>query len=125
MNKLVTFFLITAFLCANTSIGEFLKVPNLIEHYKDHKLEALNTTSSFIDFIKEHYSKNTENTQKEHENLPFKTLDNNPSSLFVFTVSNFLCAVKKVNFVTHKVFFYKKTFKSNLFTSIWLPPKIV
>lgn len=125
MNKLVTFFLITVFLCTNTSIGELFKIPNLIEHYKDHKLEASNTSSSFINFIKEHYSKNSKNNPKEHENLPFKTLDNSINSLFIFTISNFLLVVKKVTFVPNKVFFYKKSFKSNLFTSIWLPPKIV
>lgn len=122
MTKLVSFFLITVFLCANTSIGQLLKVPNLIEHYIEHKNEV--DTNSFVEFIKLHYSKNSQNNEKEHQNLPFKTFENTAHVLFVFTCLNFQFLLKKVFFETNKSFFYKNSFKSNLFTSIWLPPKI-
>ena len=125
MNKLVTFFLITVFLCANTSIGELLKVPNLIEHYKQHIQEASNVGVKFVDFLKEHYSKNSENDLEEHQNLPFKTIDHTSNVLFVFPVSQFKLVNEKVAIVANETFVYKNSFKSNLFTSIWLPPKIV
>ena len=125
MNKLVTFFLITVFLCANTSIGELLKVPNLIEHYKQHIQEASNVGVKFVDFLKEHYSKNSENDLEEHQNLPFKTFDHASNVLIVFPISQFQLENKNVAIVSNKRFVYKNSSKSNLFTSIWLPPKIV
>ena len=124
MNKLVTFFLITVFLCANTSIGELLKVPNLVEHYKQHIQQASNSSASFVDFIKDHYAKNTDNDLEEHQNLPFKTFDYASNVLIVFPISQFQLENKNVAIVSNKRFVYKNSFKSNLFTSIWLPPKI-
>ena len=124
MNKVIALFLITVFLCANTAIGQLWKVPNLIEHYKEHKRDVVNQSVSFIDFIKDHYSKNTENNQKEHQSLPFKTFDNTVNVLFTFPLLSFQIVVKRISFDVNKIFFYKNSFKSNLFTSIWLPPKI-
>lgn len=124
MNKAVVLFLITVLICANTSIGQLLKVPNLIEHYKEHKNEVANSSSSFIDFIKEHYSKNTDSNNEEHQDLPFKTFEQNTNLLVVFTLINFQIPVNKVFLTANKTFFYKNSFKSNFFTSIWLPPKI-
>ena len=43
MNKLIAYFLISVFMCANTSMGQLLKVPNLIEHYVEHKNELTTT----------------------------------------------------------------------------------
>lgn len=124
MNKIIAFFLITIFLCANTSIGQLLKVPNLIEHYNDHKSEIVNQSVSFIGYIKDHYSKKTENNQKEHQDLPFKTYDNTVNLLFIFSFVTFQLLVERIAFDVNKTFFYKNSFKLNLFTSIWLPPKI-
>ena len=125
MNRIIALFLILVFLCANTSIGQFLKVPNLIEHYKDHKNEVVNQSVSFIDFIKDHYSKNTENNQKEHQDLPFKTFDTTSHVLFTFSNISFQLDIIKPLIATKNRFFYTNSFQSNLFTSIWLPPKIV
>lgn len=122
MSKVVAFFLITVFLCANTSIGQLLKVPNLIEHYIEHKNEV--DTNSFVEFIKLHYSNNSQNNEKEHQNLPFKTFENTTHLLFVFSIVNFNINTINSLISVKKTFFYKNSFKSNLFTSIWLPPKI-
>lgn len=108
-------------MCANTSIGQLLKVPNLIEHYNDHKNEL--TSTSFIDFIDLHYSKNAENNH-DHQDLPFKTLDNSTSVLFVFSIITYQIQIVKPLISIKKKFFYNKSFKSNLITSIWLPPKL-
>lgn len=124
MNKVIAFFLVTVFLCANTSIGQFLKFPNLIEHYNEHKNEATTKSSTFIDFIKLHYSKTSENNPEEHQNLPFKTFENTANVLFAFSSLNFQLELLKPIISLKKKFFYKNYFKSNLFTSIWLPPKI-
>lgn len=112
-------------MCANTSIGQLLKIPNLIEHYKEHKSEVANSSSSFIDFIKAHYSKNAHTNNDDHQDLPFKTIEHNTNVFVAFTVLNYQFIPNKVFFTTNKAFIYKNSFKSNLFTSIWLPPKIV
>ena len=124
MNKIIAFLLLTLFLCANTSIGQLLKIPNLIEHYNEHKNEVATNSSSFIGFIKLHYSKDSENNNAEHQNLPFKTFDNTANVLFTFPVLNFQIEIIKTLISVTKEFVYKNYFKSNLFTSIWLPPKI-
>ena len=122
MNKSIALFLITIFLCANTSLGQLLKIPNLIEHYIEHKNEV--NSNSFVEFIKLHYSQNSENNQKEHQNLPFKTFENTTNILFVSSILGFQLEIIKPLISVKKTFFYKNCFKSNLFTSIWLPPKI-
>lgn len=124
MNKVIAIFLITIFLCANTSIGQFLKIPNLIEHYKEYQAEVNSDSNSFTQFIRVHYSKNTDNNKKEHQNLPFKTFDNSTHVLFTFSTVSFRLELTKSLISVKKKFFYKNSFKSNLFTSIWLPPKI-
>ncbi|WP_290822357.1 hypothetical protein [Flavobacterium sp.] len=123
MNKLIVFFLISVFMCANTSIGQLLKVPNLIEHYNEHKNELTSDSISFIDYIVSHYSKNAENNH-DHQDLPFKTLDNSSSVLFAITIVTYQIQVVKPLISTQKKFFYNKSFKSNLIASIWLPPKL-
>jgi hypothetical protein len=110
-------------MCANTSIGQLLKVPNLIEHYKEHKNELTTSSISFIDYIVSHYSKNAENNN-DHQNLPFKTFDNSPIILFAFSIATYQIQRVKHLITTKKKFFYNKSFKSNLITSIWLPPKL-
>jgi len=124
MNKVIVLFLITVFLCANTSIGQLFKVPNLLEHYKEFKKEVNKNSNSFTQFIKDHYAINAEDNQKEHQNLPFKTFDNTINVLFAFPIFAFQLELLRPLISVEKKFFYKNLFKSNLFTSIWLPPKI-
>ena len=110
-------------MCANTSIGQLLKVPNLIEHYNEHKKELTTNSISFIDYIVSHYSKNAENNH-DHQNLPFKTLENSPSVLFAFSIITLQTQTIKSLISPQKKFFYNKSFESNLIASIWLPPKL-
>ena len=63
-------------MCANTSIGQLLKIPNLIEHYIEHKNELTTASISFIDFLESHYSKNAENNKEEHQDLIDDVRDN-------------------------------------------------
>ena len=115
--------LILVFMCANTSIGQLLKVPNLIQHYNEHKNELTTNSISFIDYIVSHYSNNSENNH-DHQDLPFKTFDNSLSVLFAFSIISYQIQVVKSLITVQKKFFYNKSFKSNLITSIWLPPKL-
>ncbi len=124
MNKLIALFLLFIFMCANTSIVQLLKLPNLIEHYKEHKSESAEDSLSFIDFIKLHYSKNAKHSHEEHHDLPFKSLENTSSIIyFAMTQNNQFETISFFN-PRKKIFHYHSTFKSNLLSSIWLPPKI-
>ncbi|MCW1148749.1 hypothetical protein [Flavobacterium lacisediminis] len=123
MNKLIVYFLISVFMCANTSIGQLLKVPNLIEHYNEHKNELTTDSISFIDYIVSHYSKNAENNH-DHQDLPFKTLDNSSNVLFAFSLTTLQIQTIKPLISSKKKFFYNISFESNLIASIWLPPKL-
>ncbi|WP_073584985.1 hypothetical protein [Flavobacterium cucumis] len=124
MNKLIALFLITVFMCANTSIGQLLKIPNLIEHYNEHKNELATTSISFIDFLELHYSKNAENNPEEHQDLPFKTFEIASTVFVLVNNSNFQIQPVKAVITTKQKYFYHQSFKSHLITTIWLPPKI-
>ncbi|WP_130733766.1 hypothetical protein [Flavobacterium sp. J27] len=125
MNKIIAIFLISIFLCANTSIGQLLKIPNLIAHYNEHKTPGFaDTTVSFFQFLKEHYSKNAKIPHKKHQDLPFKNFDTSANLLFTVTFMPMQIVLKTVFFETKNRFFYNKSLQSNLFFSIWLPPKI-
>jgi hypothetical protein len=124
MNKVIALFLISVFMCANTSIGQLFKIPNLIEHYNEHKNELTTASISFIDFLESHYSKNAENNPEEHQNLPFKTFEIASTVFVLVNNTNFQIQPVKVVISNKQKFFYQQSFKSNLITSIWLPPKI-
>lgn len=124
MKKIVVIFLISVFMCANTAIGQLLKIPNLIEHYYAHNNELASDSISFIDYIISHYSASAEKTH-EHQDLPFKTVDNSTNLLFAFSIitTNQIQVLKPLISIKKK-FFYNKSFKSKLIISIWLPPKL-
>jgi hypothetical protein len=111
-------------MCANTSIWQLFKIPNLIEHYNEHKSESTDASISFIDFIKLHYSNNAEHSHEEHHDLPYKTLENSTSMVYFTLIENNLFETITFFYPRKKIVGYSSTFKSNLLSSIWLPPKI-
>ncbi|MCL9770242.1 hypothetical protein NAT47_07415 [Flavobacterium sp. HXWNR69] len=124
MNKTIAIFLVTIFLCANTSVGQLLKIPNLIQHYIEHQDEVKSDPISFIDFISLHYSKNGDDNTNEHHHLPFKTFEIS-SHVFLLVHSTIfqLELLKSINSNKNK-FFYNISLKSHLISTIWLPPKL-
>ena len=72
------------FLSSSREFVELSKLPLLIEHYKKHKME--NGSLTLIDFLKIHYTKETQsdNDDTEDSRLPFKTIfDNHLSQLYL------------------------------------------
>jgi len=124
LKKIAAILLVFLFMCANTSIGQLLKIPNLIEHYNEHKNELTTASISFIDFLESHYSKNAENNPEEHQNLPFKTFEITSTVFVLVNNTNFQIQPLKAVISSKQNFFYQQSFKSNLISSIWLPPKI-
>ena len=123
MKKCFAIVLLSIFMCANTSIGQLLKFPNLIEHYVDHKKVSGSNSILFIDYLVLHYSKNVENNL-DHQDLPFKTFEISSNVFFLVATTNFQIQSVKALISSKQKFFYNKSFKSHLIDSIWLPPKL-
>jgi len=111
-------------MCANTSIGQLLKIPNLIEHYIEHKNELTTASISFIDFLESHYSKNAENNPEEHQDLPFKTFEIASTVFLLVNNTNYQIQPIKAVISSKQKFFYHQSLKSYLISTIWLPPKL-
>jgi hypothetical protein len=101
-----------------------LKIPNLIEHYIEHKNELNTTSISFVDFLELHYSKNADNSLDEHQNLPFKTFEIASPVFLLVNNTNFQIHLVRAFISSKRKFFYQQLFKSHLIATIWLPPKI-
>ena len=130
LRKTIAISFLLVFLCANTEIGQLLKLPNLIQHFtKDHgNLDDHNI--SFVDFIIIHYNNSgnhhTEKDKGNHQNLPFKTIStSNPSVLAFESQTQFLFRKPNTIFVNSTIPFPQEFYTSDVFVSIWLPPKLV
>ncbi len=113
-------------MCANTEIGQLLKIPTLIQHFTEHHDDNLDI--SFADFIDFHYNKTEKHSSKEnenHQNLPFKTINTNVNTVLAFE-SQTEFSFRKPNFISlnRTVPFSRDFYISNVFASIWLPPKL-
>lgn len=76
LRKLATIVFLSVFLCANTEVGQLLKIPVLVHHYFEHHHDR-DDTLSFLGFLHKHYSEedNHSSHNSEHERLPFKSHD--------------------------------------------------
>ena len=106
--------------------GQLLKLPNLFQHYNEHKHSEKQDSSDFLSFLLEHYSTQNDNAnEQEHSNLPFKQ-SCTPSNLlmvfervFDFKIEPiFTFQIKSHFFVASEVLYLAPAF------SIWQPPKI-
>lgn len=65
-------FLLLLLVSVHTPIGQFLKLPMLVEHFIKHQN---NTGTSFMGFLEEHYSADHDDADlMEDEQLPFKSI---------------------------------------------------
>jgi hypothetical protein len=130
LRKTITISFIFIFLCANTEVGQLLKLPNLIQHFsKDHD-HIDHYDISFIDFVIIHYNKSAnhhkDNHKNDHQNLPFKTINTSIYSVIAFeTQTQFSFRKPNMVFVNSTIPFHHDFYTSNVFDNIWLPPKLV
>lgn len=66
-------------------LTELCRIPLLIEHFEDH--ERTNEEISFLTFLNEHYSQ-TDTSDSEHGNLPFKSQMHTSSILLALDIKN-------------------------------------
>ena len=129
MKKIIAISFLFVFLCANTEIGQLLKLPNLIEHFKEHQDHKDEHSLSFIDFVKSHYNDNHKHSDTdkhdEHQNLPFKTINTNVNTVIAFENQPTISFRKPISIVVNNtVPFPQELYTSDVFASIWLPPKL-
>ncbi|MCG2792010.1 MAG: hypothetical protein L6262_00490 [Weeksellaceae bacterium] len=125
MKKLISILLLSLYLVSTTELYQLLKIPDLIEHYCEHK--TLNPQMSVAQFLKMHYDHPVKDGDyKKDQRLPF-VIHSAPLALF-FTVSQrFELDVKNSNFrkirsqkfPSYNINFCYKGFLH----SAWEPPK--
>jgi len=126
--KGVTVFLLVNFLYVHTELGQFFKIPQLLEHYQIHLSQ--DPAISFIDFIDIHYlSKNhTDHEDSRHQELPFKYSNQSVQNLIsVPFASPFHIIFPRSIQKSVKTFapYYDHFVIKHQLSDIWQPPKCV
>jgi|TARA_R110000868_G_scaffold177301_1_gene415654 hypothetical protein len=127
LKKSIAISFLFIFLCANTEIGQLLKIPTLIQHFTEHHDDDLDI--SFADFIDFHYNNDKQHSDTDkhdnHQNLPFKTINTNVNTILAFE-SQTAFSFRKLNIISlnRTVPFSQDFYISSVFASIWLPPKL-
>jgi hypothetical protein len=125
LKKLIAISFLLIFVCANTEIGQLLKLPVLIHHYLEHHQD--DTVVSFADFLHKHYDEENSHSSpnNEHEKLPFKSHDLGFSQTilayqapleFQFKVDRPISKKENINYST-------ASYSAYTLANIWQPPK--
>ncbi len=119
--------LIGTYLFSSTELAQLLKLPVLVEHYKEHKLQ--NPTITFWGFLNLHYNNGNkmDDDYDKDMKLPFKTVSDIASS-FVSSVPPSTFSVAPQPDLEYTIIKQKYSYSSNLLlpmfsASIWQPPK--
>ena len=125
MKKLTAISFLLIFLCANTELGQLLKLPLLIHHYLEHHEDDAGI--SFADFLHKHYDEENSHSSKnnEHEKLPFKSHDlgfSQTTLIYQLPIGFELQTDKPV--LTKENIIYSPAFHpTSVLSRIWQPPK--
>ena len=86
MKKRAAYIFLGIYLLGATQLQQLLKMPLLLEHYKEHKLD--NGNLSLISFIYQHYvgDDGNANDDQKDQNLPFKSANFQMQNTVVFSV---------------------------------------
>lgn len=77
MKRVLTSILALVLITGATEMHQLLKIPFLLQHFRDHRNE--DSSLSFYDFLKIHYTKThhpDDNDDQEDSELPFKSTGN-------------------------------------------------
>lgn len=113
------------FLCANTEMGQLLKLPVLIHHYLEHQDD--DDGISFAKFLHKHYNEENSHSSpnNEHEKLPFKSHDLGFSQSVLVLQPPFSFEFRAETPVSakQKLSFSEGFYLSSISSRIWQPPK--
>ncbi len=127
MKKILVIFLVLQILSGNILLSELAKIPQLIEHFKQHQNE--NTQIDFISFLKMHYA-NPEHQRKDasrHGSLPLKSVTSAHAEVVVLsetTPSVFLAEKVKITQNLQLPSSENCFFDSKIRQSVFQPPRI-
>ena len=131
LKTLIAISFLSIFFCANTEIGQLLKLPTLIHHYLEHHEDKNDDEYgiSFIAFLKNHYNENenhSDNSKHDHQNLPFKTMDCHSLSTVIALVQQTVFTLHTTSIISAKnvASYTEQHYTSKSFGSIWQPPKL-
>ncbi|MBW3524839.1 hypothetical protein [Chryseobacterium sp. NKUCC03_KSP] len=126
MKKLVSILLLTLYLVSTTEIYQLLKIPELIEHYLEHK--ELNPEMTLTSFLKTHYDHPVKDGDYGKDlRLPF-IIRSAPLAL-VFTIDKGFSFEKPLEskFILLTVNKFTSKDEDSCFTgyvnSVWEPPR--
>lgn len=125
MKKFISILLISSILAGAASFDEFIKIPILIQHYKDHK--ESNSGISFFTFLYNHYLTNqkaeSDNDKKSNEKLPFKSAPRFHSANMQAIFQTEVVMLVDRPIVTFPFIIINTKVKGGAF-DIWQPPKV-
>jgi hypothetical protein len=126
LKKLIPILFLSVYLVSVTELHEFFKLPQLVEHFIEHKIEDKKTT--LINFLVMHYSyaDDGDDDKSKDMQLPFKSRNKceNLSNTGFITFHNIQISIKSepIESKSHKI--YSIDFvRSAYLSSIWQPPK--
>lgn len=127
MRQFIAIAFLSLYLFTSTGFSELLKLPQLVQHYKEHLSDE---KLSFSAFLHQHYTQGDVHDADRQKDLklPYKSIDYSVAIPFLV-----LPAIVSIEFEKITAFsalklpinFYTVPFSSNNFSSIWQPPKIV
>ncbi len=105
-------------------VRELEKLPDLIQHYQEHKAE--NPSINFLSFLKLHYTNANHHEQdhERHHELPFTNHHTGHSPFVVFTITTFETSFQKITESEVRYSLYTEPSSKNITFSIWQPPKV-
>ncbi|MGV9003671.1 hypothetical protein [Flavobacterium sp.] len=127
MRQLLAIALLSLYVFTSTECHELLKLPQLVNHFKEHQQDQEEIT--LWTFLCEHYAHGDvfDNDRDKDMKLPYKSMD--CSHAISFTVIPPIISIplpKTTDFQGLKtpISFYSSQFPSDNYSSIWQPPKI-
>ncbi len=126
MKRFIAIFFLLVYVISLTEFNQLVKLPLLVEHFKEHK--SKNKELTLLKFLDMHYA--AEETQDaDHDTdmkLPFKSHETCLNAMVeVYVPSNSIHTFAKPLPTQIKTYFpYNETYLSSSFlSSIWQPPK--
>lgn len=126
MKKLIIILFLSIYTLSATELHELFKLPNLVEHFKEHQSEDKTTT--LINFLVNHYTATDDgdNDSSKDMQLPFKSNHDggNISNTGFNCFTNIQLAIKSIPIESKNYNTYSSEFISSAYlSSIWQPPK--
>jgi len=126
LKKLTTILFLFTILCANTGLGELLKLPVFIHHYFAY--HDTDDSDSLIEFLHQHYDEDHAHAaaNNEHKDLPFKShnvgfLQTTPG---YHQPASFEFIIEKPTVASKKFIYLSAFYTSSTYAIIWQPPRL-